>query len=151
MLKQSHYIEVVQGDIFMGRENVIWAGFGPVGNTGKKSAWADYEQLLRAVFSCFQGQKNIAKFFWKYPSVRTEKLHKIPLTKFFFEIFLTPKTWKNHSQIGLKLCMIVYCSTGDTSFRDFFIMTLITTAPHWVTPNNNVKWAMEIQVEYHKS
>ena len=25
---------------------------------------------------------------------------------------------------GLKLCMIVYCSTGDTSLRDFYIMTL---------------------------
>ena len=29
--------------------------FGPVGNTEKK--WADFEQLLRSVFSCFQGQK----------------------------------------------------------------------------------------------
>ena len=55
---QSHYIEVVQGDIFMGRENVIWAGFGPVGNTGKKSAWANYEQLLRAVFHAFGVKRN---------------------------------------------------------------------------------------------
>ena len=31
---------------FYGTENVIWAGFGPIGNTGKKN-WADYEQLLR--------------------------------------------------------------------------------------------------------
>ena len=31
----------------------IWAGFagGPNGNTEKK--WANYEQLLRLVFSCF--------------------------------------------------------------------------------------------------
>ena len=43
---------------FYGTEIEIWAGFGPVGNTEKK-IWADYEQLLRAVFSCFQGQKNI--------------------------------------------------------------------------------------------
>ena len=47
----------------MERENVIWAGFGPVGKTEKKSAWADYEQLFRVVFSCFQGQKKILKFF----------------------------------------------------------------------------------------
>ena len=34
---------------------MIWADFGPVGNTEKKIG-ADYEQLLRAVFSCFHGQ-----------------------------------------------------------------------------------------------
>ena len=51
------------GRHFYGTENVFWAGFGPVGKTEKKSAWADYEQLLRAVFSCFQGQKKISKFF----------------------------------------------------------------------------------------
>ena len=33
-----------------------WAGFEPVGGIEKKN-WADYEQLLRAVFSCFHGQK----------------------------------------------------------------------------------------------
>ena len=27
----------------------------------KKTLWADYEQLLRAGFSCFRGQKNIYK------------------------------------------------------------------------------------------
>jgi hypothetical protein len=32
----------------------IWAGFGQVGNTKKNGA--DYEQLLRAVFSCFHGE-----------------------------------------------------------------------------------------------
>jgi len=62
-LAQSHYIEVAQGDIFMERENVFSAGFGPVGKSEKKSAWADYEQLFRAVFPCFQGQKKISKFF----------------------------------------------------------------------------------------
>ena len=35
----------------------IWAGFGPVGITGKKKIWADYEQLFRPVFSSFHGQK----------------------------------------------------------------------------------------------
>ena len=33
--KQSHYIEVAQGNIFYGTENEIWAGFGLVGNTEK--------------------------------------------------------------------------------------------------------------------
>ena len=46
---------------FYGTEIEIWAGFGPVGNTEKKIG-ADYEQLLRTVFSCFQGQKKQFKF-----------------------------------------------------------------------------------------
>ena len=40
---------------FYGTEIKIWAGFGLVGNTEKKS-WADYEQLLRVVFSSFHGK-----------------------------------------------------------------------------------------------
>ncbi len=99
------------GRHFYGTENVFWAGFGPVGNTGKKSAWADYEQLLRAVFSCFQGQKNIAKFFWKYPSVRTEKLHKISLTKFFFWNFFDPQNMKKPFSNRAKIvydCVLLY-------------------------------------------
>ena len=42
---------------FYGTEVEIWAGFGPVGNT-ENIFLADYEELLRAVFSCFHGQKN---------------------------------------------------------------------------------------------
>ena len=41
---------------FYGTGIEIWAGFGPVGNTEKKT-WADYEQLFKVFFSCFQGQK----------------------------------------------------------------------------------------------
>ena len=29
----------------------------------KKRVWADYEQLLRVFFSCFQGQKSMLIFF----------------------------------------------------------------------------------------
>ena len=39
---------------FYGTGMEIWAGFGPVVITAKK--WADYEQVLRLVFSCFHGQ-----------------------------------------------------------------------------------------------
>ena len=50
------------GRHFYGAENEIWAGFGPpVSNTEKKIG-ADYEQLLRVIFSSFQGQKNIFFF-----------------------------------------------------------------------------------------
>ena len=40
----------------------------------KKRVWADYEQLLRVFFSCFQRQKNV-KIFFKNCSVRTKKFH----------------------------------------------------------------------------
>ena len=42
---------------FYGTGIEIWAGFGPVGIIENKFG-ADYEQLLRPVFSCFHGQKN---------------------------------------------------------------------------------------------
>ena len=42
---------------FYGTGIEIWAGFGPIGSTEKKCVWADYEQLLRVFFLCFQGQK----------------------------------------------------------------------------------------------
>ena len=46
---------------------VAWAG------QWEKRVWADYEQLLRPIFSLFGGQ-------------------------IFFKIFLTPKKWKNRPQ-----------------------------------------------------
>ena len=67
---------------FYGTEIEIWAGFGPVGNTEKIILGRLYEQLLRAVFSCFQGQK-IFNFFQKYCNVRAKKLHNIFFIYFF--------------------------------------------------------------------
>jgi hypothetical protein len=69
--------------IFYGTEIEILAGFGPFGNTEKK-IWANYEQLLRAVFSCFHGQKKGLKFFLRYCSVRTKKLHKMEVKILIF-------------------------------------------------------------------
>ena len=43
---------------FYGTGIEIWAGFGPVGITKKINIWANYEQLLRLVFSSFHRQKN---------------------------------------------------------------------------------------------
>ena len=60
VLNQSHYREVTQGDIFM-EQNMR---FGLI--LGLKNGGADYEQLLRAAFSFFQGQKNL-KIFLKLP------------------------------------------------------------------------------------
>ena len=42
---------------FYGTGIEIWAVFGPVGIT-EKNIWADYEQLLRPVFSSFHGEKD---------------------------------------------------------------------------------------------
>ena len=43
---------------FYGTEIENLAGFGSVDSTEKK-IWVDYEQLLRAVFSYFHGQKKV--------------------------------------------------------------------------------------------
>ena len=48
--------KVMWWEIFYGKGIEIRAGFGLIGSAEKK-IWADYEQLLRVVFSCFQGQK----------------------------------------------------------------------------------------------
>ena len=79
---------------FYGTGIEIWAGFDPLAVL-KKGFWADYEQLLRVVFSCLQGQKD---FFFKHWSARTKKLHKMNLkkklvitlrTKLFYTTFIT--------------------------------------------------------------
>ena len=46
----------------------------------KKLPTAISMQLLEVVFSTFCGQKNIFKFFQKYFSIRTKKLHNIKLS-----------------------------------------------------------------------
>ena len=57
---------------FYGTEIEIWAGFGPVGNTEKKIG-ADYEQLLKSVFSCSQGQKHIQLCF----ALLEKEIHRV--------------------------------------------------------------------------
>ena len=56
---------------FYGTEIEICAGFGPVGSTEKKM-WGGYEQLLSAVFSCFQGQ-----FFFKHGSAHRQENRRL--------------------------------------------------------------------------
>ena len=99
--------------LFYGTANEIWAGLGLVGDTEKKLG-ADYEQLLRVVFSCFQGQKN-------HCIVHTKKLLKMKLKRYFFDFFYRLKI------------LIVSCSNRDTSLRDLPIMTLVvcSCAERW--------------------
>ena len=47
--------------IFMERELRFGLDLGQLAVL-KKRVWADYEQLLRVVVSCFQGQKNVKIF-----------------------------------------------------------------------------------------
>ena len=63
-IKQSHYREVPRWEIFMEQELRIGLDLGRLALL-KKNGWADYEQLLRVFFSCFQGQKKNANFFLK--------------------------------------------------------------------------------------
>ena len=51
---RSHYIEVPQGDILM--EQKMWFGL-VLSRLAIWKKWSDYEQLLRTVFSYFQGKK----------------------------------------------------------------------------------------------
>ena len=55
MCDQSHYIEVAQGDIVMEQKMRFGLVLGEMAILKKMRA--DYEQLLRVFFSCFQGQK----------------------------------------------------------------------------------------------
>ena len=78
---QSHYIEFVHGPIFM-EKNVI---FGLILGWLEilKQKLADYEQLLMAVFSCFQGKK-IFKMFFKNIVASALKSCPIPFLYIFF-------------------------------------------------------------------
>ena len=52
--RQSHYTEVAQGDVIMEQKmrfGLVLGWFAILKKMG-----ADYEQLLRVVFSCLQGQ-----------------------------------------------------------------------------------------------
>ena len=64
-------------------KNQFWVCLGSQASTAKKNIggwlWATFE----ARFLCFHGQKISLIFFWKYCSVRTEKLHRIKVKKSF--------------------------------------------------------------------
>ena len=92
---------------------VVWAGLW------NKRVWADYEQLLRPVFSLFWGQF-FFKFHWKHYSIRTEKLHNTFFINNIFEFVLTPKKWKkkffraknlsvNTRRSGPGICSLICC------------------------------------------
>ena len=81
---------------------------------------ANCKQLLRAFFSCFQGQETSLKYFQKYCSVFTKKLHNFFCKNFYFYIF--PFIGSKYAKYSQSIV-----SSGDPSLRDFYIMTLVMT------------------------
>ena len=90
------------GRHFYGTENVVWATF-------------------KDCFIMFLGAKRNLKKNLENVLASALKSCIIPIWE------IAPENMKETSQIGLNSQSIVYCSIGDTSLRDFYIMTLVTT------------------------
>ena len=79
ILKDAHKVIIhkLRGEQFSWKSNWdlgwFWASW-----QYQKNIWADYEQLLRSFFFCFQRQKSYS-IFKNYLSVRAKKLHKMKL------------------------------------------------------------------------
>ena len=90
--------------------------FGPVD---------DYEQLLRAFFLCFQGQK---KYLFKkiYFSIRTKKFHNISFIIFLFLNFFWISFWLEIGLLNIdnKLCIpLLETPPYATSIKLFWYFT----------------------------
>ena len=109
-------------------KNQFWAGLGSRAALVKKMFGADYEQLLWPVFLCFHLQKINLKFFWKYCSVCTEKLHSIKVKKvkkslesIFYRgktSFFRAKNFSDQSSVG-SYCVSSYCIWLWQEQKDF--------------------------------
>ena len=90
----------------------IWAGFGLVGITEKR-VWANYEQLLRAVFYALIAKKEKKK----YCSIRCIKWSWKDVKKILKRLTMNFKLAKKHFN-----CVLVY-----TRAIDLCIMTLVVS------------------------
>jgi hypothetical protein len=125
---QSHYIEVAQGDIFMEQ----YMRFGPTGNTEKKN-WADYEQLLRAVFSCFHETPPCVSNFYTMILIATYSAKSWSLvcmqlvcSKFHFYVLGPAEMGGN---CGTK-CPL-YPSNCSCGIIRLFLFLLLIILPYW--------------------
>ena len=126
MMQPKSLYRSCTGRHLYGTENVIWAGFGPIGNTEKKKLGPIMINFWQRFFHVFGCKKNLS-FFFENVIASALKRCILSFENFFLDFFLRLKLWKNPSQIGLNSQSIVYCSIGDTSLRDFYIMTLDAT------------------------
>ena len=90
----------------------------------KKKIGSIMSNFCGRFFHVFVGKQKCWNLKNKHCSVCTKKLHYISFIKSFFYFFYWQKIGK-YSQ------SIVYCSTRDTFLRDFYIMTLWSTAK-WI-------------------
>ena len=78
--------------VFYKTEMKIWAVGCGLGWTVLKKVWADYEQLLREVFSTFYEQKKRKLFYENaVASVLKSCIEKSRISFFFVKIFLFQK------------------------------------------------------------
>ena len=78
----------------------------------KMKLGADYDQLLKVVSSCFQGQKKNLIFLKKYCSVHTKKLHVLKVRK--------PK----ENLYDLSLAFLVSGASYRASYKTSFSLVL---------------------------
>ena len=78
----------------------FWAVFGSRGCKEKTPNCHKYATFWGG-FLMFTKSKIISKFFKKYPSVRTEKLHKIKIKTIFFV------TWKKNYELKIDYRLIL--------------------------------------------
>ena len=87
---------------------MVWAGLW------NKRVWADYEQLLRSVFSLFGGQKK-SKFSFENTIASALKSCKIPfLQKFFLQNFDPEKVKKKTGFFKAKRACGKKCHKGKS-------------------------------------
>ena len=109
------------GSHFYGTEYEIWADFGPVGNTEKKSFGPIMSNFWGGFFM-FSLAKQMLKFFEKHCSFHTKMLRNIFFIDFYFFLNFFGKNWLNiHNQF----CIALLQAT-DTFMRNFYKMTLLS-------------------------
>ena len=98
----------------------IWAA-KPV---HKKVFGTNYEQVLRAFFSCFRGQYIFFQLFWNPYSICSKKLHgkifKNETNWSFLNDFLKKKTGFYRAAKKCTTKKVSYCRTGCLDCGNFF-------------------------------
>ena len=103
------------------KEKATYIGFQLSGQTGPflavlKKNWGDYEQLLRAVFSCYHRQTKNLNFFFAPENMKkppSKVAHNLP--QFFF----------HYCQLAQNQPKSHFLSHKNVSLHDSCVMTLI--------------------------
>ena len=98
------------GRLFYGTENVIWAGFGPVGNTEKNCGWL--WAIFEGGFFMFSWAKKCLKTFFKNIVLSPLKSCIKSLLQNFFLIFLAQNRLNVHNQLCIAVLYTPLCATS---------------------------------------